>query len=496
MSTESARKPGQSAEALFHQGNRLRAEGRNADAEAAFRAALAARPAFAEAELNLGHLCELSDRLDEAFAWYERAAAHGPGLADAWQNLGNICCKRQRFAEAETAYRRALDQRPDWAVAWLNLGNALRMQQRLEDAIAAYRRVVALRPDSADGHVNLAHAYRALNRLDEARAECARALALNPASPEAHLNAAMVHLVAGDYRAGWPHAEYRHALKLGGAGREFRQPQWKGHEPLAGRCILLHGEQGFGDTLQFVRFAPLVAARGARVILEVQPALRDLLAATPGMDSVQALGSPLPEFDLHCPLPSLPLALGIELASLPRQVPYVEPPAGRVARWKDRLGAGPGPTIGFAWSGNPSHPNDFNRSIPSERFGRIFDGVGGARLVCLKREVAAGEMALLAGRPNVSVPAAELADFADTAALVSQLDLVLAVDTSVAHLAGALGRPVWVLLPFAPDWRWLLDREDSPWYPTARLFRQPRLGDWDSVIEQVRRELGFFLARP
>ena len=474
-------------EDYFRRGNRLREAGRFEEAIAAFSAALKLRPESAEAALNLGHLLEQAGRLEEAVTFYRQAVVSNPLLPEAHHNLGNVLFKTHRLAEAADSFRQALALRPEFAPAWLNLGNALRLQNELEPAIEAYRRALALHPDRADAHVNLANAYRAQNRLEEALAASRRALALAPQMPQAHLNTAMVHLVAGDLRAGWPHAEYRQVLKLGGAGREFDRPQWRGEEPLAERTILLHAEQGFGDTLQFVRYAAEVIALGAAVYVEVQPALQTLLAASlPQAAGVLAHGEPLPPFELHCPLPSLPLAFQTDLASIPAEFPYVRVPDTYKERWRGYADGGQALRVGLAWAGNPTHPNDFNRSLTLAELRGIFTGLPAAQFFNLKKELSAADAATLAAAPELTDPGPLLGDFADTAALIEQLDLVIAVDTSVAHLAGALGRPVWVLLPFSPDWRWLLGREDSPWYPSARLFRQPRTGDWGTVLMQVR----------
>ena len=478
------------AEEHFHQGNLLRETGRGEEAIIAFRAALALLPGSAEIALNLGHLLEQAGRLEESLVYYRQAVAANPDRPEAHHNLGNALFKTHRLAESVDSFRRALALRPDFAPAWLNLGNALRLQNELEPAIEAYRRAFELHPERADALVNLANAYRAQNRLDEALAASQRALELAPQMPQAHLNTAMVHLVAGDLTAGWPHAEYRHALKLGGAGREFAQPQWRGEMPLAGRTILLHAEQGFGDTLQFVRYAGKVIALGAVVYVEVQPALQALLAASlPEAAGVLAHGEPLPPFELHCPLPSLPLAFQTNLASIPSTVPYVRVPAARRERWRGYAGGGKKLRVGLAWAGNPTHPNDFNRSLSLADWRGLFTDLPAAQFFSLKKELSTADADVLSAAPEVTDPGPLLEDFADTAALLEQLDLVIAVDTSVAHLAGALGRPVWILLPFSPDWRWLLGREDSPWYPSARLFRQPHTGDWAAVLAQVRSAL-------
>ena len=478
------------AERHFATGNEHQAAGRAEEAMAEFRVALILCPDLAEAGFNLGILQEKSGALEEARASYEAAALARPQLAEVHFALGNACFKTRRWAEAVAAFRAALSLRADFAPAWLNLGNSLRLQNDLAGALECYQRVAALRPNSPDAQINLANAYRAQNRLAESRKAAERALKLSPESPEAHLNLAMALLVAGDLRAAWPHAEYRHAWTLGGAGRKFTQPCWDGTASPAGRTILLHGEQGYGDTLQFVRYVALVARQGARVHLEVQLPLRSLLAASlPEAESVIAHGEPLPDFDLHCSLASLPRAFGTNLATIPAPARYVSSPADAEERWSGYVRDFSGPRIGVAWAGNPTHPNDYNRSLPLDEFRRIEEAVPGATFISLKRELTPPDAALLASLSRWRNPAERLGDFADTAALIGQLDLVIAVDTSVAHLAGALGKPLWVLLPFSPDWRWLLGREDSPWYPSARLFRQPVTDDWGSVIGAVQSEL-------
>lgn len=478
------------AEALAHfaRGNELRVAKRFDEALAEFESAVAADPGFAEAFVNLGHLFERAERTADAIAAYRRAVALNPGLFEAQLNLGNACFRAADFASARAALERAVALQRDSAEAHLNLGVVLRQNNQIDLAIEAFQRALRIRPDYAEGWTNLANACRAQNRIADAVTASRRALALAPESAAAHINYAMCELVAGNLRKGWPHAEFRHALKLGGAGREFSQPAWSGRESLQSQTILLHAEQGIGDTLLFVRYVRMVAARAARVYLEVQPPLRKLLDASMGdVATVIATGDPLPRFDLHCALPSLPMAFDTELATIPADVPYVCPPSERLERWRQILSPTAVKRIGLAWAGNPTHPNDANRSIPLSMLTPLWSRDARPQFLSLKKEMCAADAAILQASPMVDL-SDELADFADTAAAIAQLDLVIAVDTSVAHLAAALGRPVWILLPFSPDWRWLLGREDSPWYPTARLFRQPRTGDWESVIRRVADE--------
>jgi hypothetical protein len=289
----------------------------------------------------------------------------------------------------------------------------------------------------------------------------------------------------GRFREGWRAYEARNRTGLSAAfRRNFPQPQWTG-EPIRDRTILLHGEQGRGDTIQFMRYAPLVAARGGRVVLEVQPGMRALTGALSGVASVLERGEPLPPFDLHCPLLSLPLAFGTDIDSIPATIPYLSVPSDRIYRWRTRLGPRRARRIGIAWSGNPAHREDARRSIPLEQFARVLTPHPEREFHVLQAEVREADQAVLAQLPHVYDHSGRLRDFVDTAALVSLMDLVISVDTAVAHLAGALGWPVWLLLSSVADWRWLVERDDSPWYPTFWLFRQTRRGVWDDVLAAV-----------
>ena len=336
--------------------------------------------------------------------------------------------------------------------------------------------------------VNRGTTLLAINRLPQAIAAFDAALAMEPDSVDAQWNRSVAQLALGDLRQGWVGYEYRWRKKeFAKHKRTFPEPLWLGDRALAGRTILLHAEQGLGDTIQFARYAAFAARMGAQVILEVQPSLKSLLTAIEGVTATIARGRPLPTFDLHCPLLSLPLALGTDEATIPAEIPYIHAPADRVERWRERLQATRSPRIGFAWAGSDGHANNHHRSIPLQQFSAIF-GVSGVSFVSLQKQASERERDVL-GSAGVIDLADELGDFADTAAVISALDLVISVDTSVAHVAGAMGQTVWTLLPFAPDFRWQLDREDSPWYPTMRLFRQPQLRDWDSVLAGVRSEL-------
>jgi tetratricopeptide (TPR) repeat protein len=348
-----------------------------------------------------------------------------------------------------------------------------------------------VKPDYAEAFNNRGNALQALKRLDEALASYDKALAFKPDYAEAHWNEALLRLLTGDFSRGWAKYEWRwrnESLAL--STRNFSQPLWLGAAAIDGKTILLHSEQGFGDTIQFCRYVPLLAARGARVILEVPRSLQELMTNLAGATQVISKGDSLPDFDVQCPFLSLPLAFATRLETIPSATPYLRAPVQALKNWQARLGPKARPRIGLAWSGRPTHKNDQNRSISLRSLLALLDIE--ATFVSLQKDVRTDDAAVLKERDDILDFGDALKDFSDTAALISHLDLVISVDTSVAHLAGALAKPVWVLLPFLPDWRWLLDRDDSPWYPTARLFRQDNTRAWDDVIVRVHEALRDF----
>ena len=473
----------------------LRAAGRAADAQAAFSEAVALDPGFVEAHYQLGNMARESRRFADAEASYRRVLALQSDHHQAINNLGVALGELQRFDEAAGSFERALELKPDYVEAYTNLGHALRACGRPEAAEAACRHAIALAPNFATGHLNLGLALQDLGRFDEALAGFRRASELDPRNAKGEACAGMLHLLRGNFAAGWERYEAR--WQIGDLPpRKFAQPQWRG-EPLDGRTVLLHAEQGFGDTIQFLRYAPLVAGRGGKAIVEVQGPLRPLAARIPGV-TVLARGEALPAFDLHCPLLSLPLAFGTTLDSIPAQMPYLSAAPERVAHWAERIralcGSPSGRKVGIVWAGSPVHRNDRNRTIAIERLAPLL-AVEGTRWFSLQTGPRAAEAAVLGPSGLVDISAA-LTDFGETAAAIAALDLVIAVDTAVAHLAGALGKPVWLMLPFSPDWRWLLGRTDSPWYKSMRLFRQERAGDWQGVVAAVRAALAQPVAVP
>lgn len=395
----------------------------------------------------------------------------------------------QGHAELGLEYlRKAVGVNPSSAAACWHMGIALADLKRPEEALASFDRALELQPDYVEALVNRGNLLQELGRPEEARHSFSSAVELRPDFAIAHYNEGLCRLQIGDFEKGWRAHEWRMRVEqLDKAKRDFKPPLWLGEEPLLGKTILLHAEQGLGDTIQFCRYARLAASQGAAVLMEVQPWLKSLLAQVEGVNRLFAFGETLPAFDCHCPLLSLPLAFKTTLASIPADVPYLgsDPIAG--CKWRSKLGNPTLPRVGLAWSGATTHRNDANRSIPLANFARLVSER--AQLVSLQKEVRAADKLVLDERKDIQYLGDDLDDFTDTAAVVELMDLVITVDTVVAHLAGAMGKPVWILLPFNPDWRWLLEREDSPWYPTARLFRQPAPGDWNTVIARLKSAL-------
>jgi tetratricopeptide (TPR) repeat protein len=441
----------------------------------------------ADAMSNLGLALHATGRFDEAVANYRSALLLAPDHPEILYNLANACLELGRVDEALANYDAALAKTPGHVGALVNRGNALLRLNRPVEAIASYEKALAAMPRHPQILTNRGHALRRLDRPFEAIADFEAALKAGPDFPEAHFEAAMTRLTLGEFDAGWKAYEWR--WRTGAFARQRRQlqaPLWLGDAPVSGKTILLHAEQGFGDTIQFIRYAPLLVERGAKVVCEVQPELKPLLSQFADI-AIIAAGEPLPAFDLHCPMLSLPLAFGTTPETIPAGIPYLGAPVERLARWRDRLPAGRS-RAGFVWSGSPSHKNDRNRSIPLARLSALFEDPA---LSCfsLQSELRKTDEEALRNLPGLVDLGGEFRDFADTAAAISMLDVVISVDTAVAHLAGALGKPVMILLPYAADFRWMRDSADTPWYPTAKLLRQPAFGDWDSVIGRLGDQL-------
>ena len=480
------------AAALHNRGAALRDLGRDDEAIDSYDRALAIDPAMTQALIDKGTALRGLARPAEALASYRLALTLAPDLPDVLNNCGLALHELKRFDEALAMYDRALSARPGFAEALNNRALTLQDLKRHDEALADYDRALQINGELAEAHANRANVLQVFERHEEALTGYDRALRIKPELESTYLNQSLSQLITGRLPLGWQKYEWRYPGRLKGEPmRPFDEPVWNGSQPLHGKTVLLYAEQGLGDTIQFCRYAADVAELGAKVLLEVQTPLKNLLAKVKGAAQVLGRGEPPPRFDLHAPLLSLPLAFGTSLQTIPHPGTYIDIEADRPERvdaWRGRLGPATKPRVGLVWSGNADHKNDAQRSIPLSLFARLTTAAE-AEFVSLQPEVRASDELALAAHPQIASYRADLTDFVETAALIAQLDLVIAVDTSVAHLAGALGKPVWLLLPTNPDWRWLLDRDDSPWYDEFRLFRQRRRGDWDDVIERVETAL-------
>jgi tetratricopeptide (TPR) repeat protein len=477
-------------DAHINLGNVLLGQGKLDEAVARYEYALTQKPGYAQTYYNLGNVLKQQGKLDQAAARFEQALALRPNYADAHNNLGNVLLGQGKLDEAAARYQHALTLRPDFAEAHYNLAGVRRQQGRLAEATALYEQALANRPDYSDAHYNLGFILRDQGKLDEAAARYAQALAIRPDLADAQLGLAGCYLAAGDYQRGWP--AYEERLRIPGVVTPHGLPLWT-DQPLAGRSLLLLAEQGLGDTLLFVRYARLLKERGARIVLAVQAPLGRLLApdgARHGLawDELFILGSAeeLPQCDFCLPLASAPSAFGATASTIPCEVPYLWADAELTAQWRAELAKTDGFKIGIVWQGSRDYPSDRWRSAPLAQFAPLAR-LPGVRLVSLQKGFGAGQVA------TVDFPIVDIAGrldeaagpFMDTAAVLGSLDLVVTVDTAIAHLAGSLGVPVWVALPLSPYWVWLLDRDDSPWYPTMRLFRQTVFDGWADVFERI-----------
>jgi tetratricopeptide (TPR) repeat protein len=482
------------AELWKDRGNALVDLKRPDDALASLRQALALNPRYWDAACASAVVLFGLDRFEEALGFLE--------LCDAWRpnHVPTLCVRAaslsqlRRYEEALAVSRQAYALDPDNLESFSGICEALQSLGRSEEALQCLDHAIDTRP-SVDVLNNKAVALQRLHRFGEATALYDRVRAIDPNNAAACWNLPLMQLLTGDFEAGWSGRAARWQVPdLPLTYPKFSRPMWLGQEDVAGKTILLCADEGLGDTMQFARYAPMLATRGANVILAVQDPLHSLLSGLSGVARCLPLSAlaQFPSFDMHCPLTDLPLAFATRLDTIPSVMSYLAADAAIAGVWQNRLGPRQGLRVGLVWSGNPRHANDRNRSIPLRMLSRLLDLE--ATFVSLQKDPRADDAAVLRERNDIVDLTAQLTDFAQTAALVSCLDLVITVDTSTAHLAAALGRPTWMLLPHLPDFRWLLDREDSPWYPTMRLFRQPQSPDYASVIERVRSELAAMIA--
>jgi len=459
------------------------------EAIAAFTRSLMLRPKSAKTHNDVGNALVAKGMTEQAAESFRQALAITPDFPEALFNLGNTLRKQGQVDEAMTYYRKALAARPGWAEAHNNLGNSLSRLGRMDEAIAAYRTALAQMPESAEMHNNLGSAYMAKGDLDRAMTFFQSALQLQENHPSAHWNMGLIHLLRGEFEEGWPLYEWRARVPGLGINARLHPPAWDGTD-LGGRRILIHHEQGLGDVIQFIRYLPMVAERNGRIVLACHPALHRLLRGVGReygewaslIEEWAAPDGDFPEYEVHCPLMSLPHVFRTNLTNIPAPNPYVWADDVLADQWRRRLQGSAERKIGIAWAGSAVHPNDRNRSFPLSTLAALGQ-VANVRWVSLQT----GEPARQAATAPFALTdwSGDLTDFADTAALVANLDLVISADTAVVHLAAAMGKPVWVLLPKAPDWRWMREREDSPWYPTIRFFRQEVAGDWTTPVSRI-----------
>jgi tetratricopeptide (TPR) repeat protein len=477
-------------EAHSNLGNALSTLGRFEEAVTNCQQALRLRPDYARAHNNLGNAYKGLNRLDEAVACFQHALELEPDIAEVRNNLGVALAALNKLDEAVANYREALRLKPEFAAAYYNLGLLFISRSNWDDAVALLRQAVRLQPKNPEAYYHLGWALYEQRKLEKAGSCFRQCLGLKPEYAEAQWALAFNLLLRGHFEEGWSKYEWRWRLGAASLGR-FQQPVWDGSS-LTGRTILLHAEQGFGDTLQFIRYAAVVKQYGGNVIVECQPRLVPLLRNCPGIDQLLAEGSELPAFDVHAPLLSLPRILGTSLATVPADIPYILPAAELQSKWQHELSGFPGFKIGIAWQGNPRYRRDRQRSFPLIHFARLAR-IERVRLISLQKPVGTEQLQACADAFRVIDLGSRLDEtsgaFMDTAAVMKNLGLVITSDTVIAHLAGALGVPVWLAASFVPDWRWLLKRQDSPWYPTMRLFRQRAPGDWDGVFDRMAEAL-------
>jgi Flp pilus assembly protein TadD len=458
-------------------------------AEREYRRAVEIDSCSVDAWYLLGAVLHLQRKRDEAEGPYRCALALAPHHADARNNLGVLLLNRRSPEEAADCFREVLRLRPEHADAHSNLGNALQMLDQVEESIACYETAIRLRPDHLDAHLYLGNALQILGQFEKSHQCYEDVIRFAPNHAQGHLCRALSWLLSGDFERGWLEHDWRFRCP-GSPALPTDRPCWDG-SPLGGKSILLYADHGLGDGLQFIRYARWVAERGGRTIVACQRPMERLVATCDGVHQILSEGTPASDFEVYAPVMSLPRIFGTTLATIPADVPYLFPDPSLVSRWRDELGpksSGSVFKVGIAWQGNPGHGNDLRRSFRLDQLEPLAR-IPGVRLHSLQKGAGTEQLAELGDRFEVIELGSRLDDLMDTAALMANLDLIVTPDTSIAHLAGAIGAPAWVALPLAPDWRWLLGRDDSPWYPTLRLFRQQRPGDWADVFDRMARQL-------
>jgi tetratricopeptide (TPR) repeat protein len=478
-----------SAQAHANCGVALYELGQFSEALAHYDAAIRIKPDFAQAHSNRGNALKQLQKVTEAIASYNQAIALQPQNAAIFYNRGVALHEAGQLFAAIESYCHALVLEPHNAQTHFNLGDAYHACMQLELALSSYNKAIALVPSYADAHNNQGLVLRDLGHLEEAVISFSKAIAQDSLHADAHLNMGSTLLLNGDFQRGWELYEWRWKTK--GTNQiipNFDKNMWMGSPALENKTILIHGEQGLGDALQFCRYLTQLKNRGARVLLAVHHSLLALFETLDGVDAFIHKGEALPPFDFHCPLLSLPMALQTDMDSIPKSPAYLRADSGKVGQWAERLGPKTKPRIGVVWSSTSKFKGDAQRSMTFAQFQQALPP-SDFQYICLQKEIKESDFPSFSERQDVAFFGDQLHDFSDTAALVENLDLIISTCTSVPHLSGAMGKPTWVLLGHVPDWRWMLHRDDSPWYPSVKLYRQDASWHWGAVVDRVRQDL-------
>ena len=478
------------AEAYSNRGAVLQELKRFDEALSSYDKAISIKGDYAEAFNSRGTVLEELKRLEEALSSYHKAISINKDFTESYYNRGNVLHKLKRLEEALSSYDKAISLHEDYAEAYSNRGLVLQDLKRLEEALSSYDKAISLHEDYAEAYSNRGTVLEELKRLDEALSSYEKAISINKDYAEAYWNSSICYLLAGNFNEGWARYEWRwqsKSISKTAGIRKFSQPLWLGTEVLKDQTIFLYAEQGLGDTIQFSRYVSLVAGLGAKVVLEVQPSLVKLLSYLEGISQIISKGDKLPNFDYQCPLMSLPLAFKTELKTIPSVSKNISTDEKKVEKWQAILGEKTKPRVGIVWSGAVNHKNDLQRSLKLSQL--ITHLPSDYEYLSLQKEISDVDKEVLIECCKIKHFGDDLKDFTDTAALCELIDIVISVDTSVAHLAGTLGKNTWVLLPYSPDWRWLLDRNDSPWYSSVKLYRQEKINDWESALVNIESDL-------
>ena len=478
------------AEAYSNRGAVLQELKRFDEALSSYDKAISIKGDYAEAFNSRGTVLEELKCLEEALSSYHKAISINKDYTEAYYNRGNVLHKLKRLEEALSSYDKAISLHEDYAEAYSNRGLVLQDLKRLEEALSSYDKAISLHEDYAEAYSNRGTVLEELKRLDEALSSYEKAISINKDYAEAYWNSSICYLLAGNFNEGWARYEWRwqsKSISKTAGIRKFSQPLWLGTEVLKDQTIFLYAEQGLGDTIQFSRYVSLVAGLGAKVVLEVQPSLVKLLSYLEGISQIISKGDKLPNFDYQCPLMSLPLAFKTELKTIPSVSKNISSDEKKVEKWQAILGEKTKPRVGIVWSGAVNHKNDLQRSLKLSQL--ITHLPSDYEYLSLQKEISDVDKEVLIECCKIKHFGDDLKDFTDTAALCELIDIVISVDTSVAHLAGTLGKNTWVLLPYSPDWRWLLDRNDSPWYSSVKLYRQEKINDWESALVNIESDL-------